>query len=194
MGAFVNPKTGNHEMWGEKPAGYFTPDEWAAAHPPDPAAVAEAERLAAEIEAGRIITARTQRSAVQAESFSAAEFAVFARAGLFDAWAAGAKYQAGERLVYEGRVYEVVQAVTAQGHQPPDAAGMLAIYRPISADPDSGAEPDGTVDSPIPFIYGMDVASGKHYSYEGATWLAKGDMVPCTWYPGTAGMWQWSKI
>lgn len=34
---FVNPKTGNHEIWKEKPEGYLTPEEWAELHPtPEP--------------------------------------------------------------------------------------------------------------------------------------------------------------
>ncbi len=42
MPIYVNPDTGNHEIWadGDQPAGYITPEEWAAAHPvpePEPA-------------------------------------------------------------------------------------------------------------------------------------------------------------
>lgn len=32
MATFFSP-TGNPEVWEEKPNGYFTPEEWAAAHP-----------------------------------------------------------------------------------------------------------------------------------------------------------------
>mgnify|MGYP003623865538 CR=1 FL=1 len=49
MPTFISP-TGNPEVWAEKPLGYFTPEEWAAAHRDE---MAEADRLAriAEIDA-----------------------------------------------------------------------------------------------------------------------------------------------
>ena len=109
-----------------------------ANRPSTPEEAAEAEYLAAKFEATAILTASTQRQLVQEADFTGAEFAVFAKAGLFPAWTADAKYAKGERLAHEDVVYEVQQAVTAQGHQPPGSAGMLAIYRPISADPDTG--------------------------------------------------------
>ena len=39
---------GNPEIWAEKPAGYFTPEEWQAAHPaPEPQPPTAEEQLAA---------------------------------------------------------------------------------------------------------------------------------------------------
>lgn len=36
MNTYISP-SGNPEVWNEKPDGYFTPEEWAAAHPsPEP--------------------------------------------------------------------------------------------------------------------------------------------------------------
>ena len=45
---------------------------------------------------------------------------------------AGEKIPAGVCLMHNGQCYRQVQsaAVTPQEHQPPDAAGMLAVYRP----------------------------------------------------------------
>jgi hypothetical protein len=41
--------TGNPEVWAEKPDGYFTPEEWTAAHPPpDPEPEPPDERTPAE--------------------------------------------------------------------------------------------------------------------------------------------------
>ena len=131
---------------------------------------------------------------MQAEDFTPAEFATFAQAGLFPVWVAGESYTTGDRLVHEGVVYKVQQPVTAQGHQAPGSAGMLAIYRPISADPDTGAEPDGSLDNPYSFISGMDVSTGKYYTFEGKLYLAKADMKPCVWNPGMAGLWQWELV
>ena len=162
--------------------------------PLTPEEIAQNAYAAAVREADVILTARTQRQLVQAEDFTPAEFATLALAGLFPVWAAGEAYTTGERLVHEGVVYEVQQAVTAQAHQTPRSAGMLAIYRPISADPDTGAEPDGSRENPYSFIYGMDVSTGKYYTFEGKLYLAKADMKPCVWNPGTPGLWQWELV
>ena len=107
-----------------------------------------------------------------------------------EALAAGAQLAAGTCLTKDGQVYRVVQAVTPQSHQPPDGEGMLAVYRPIS--PGHA----GTADDPIPWEYGMDCLAGQYFSYEGHIYrvAAGGDMIPCVWAPGTAGLWQWELI
>ena len=58
---------------------------------------------------------------------------------------------------------------------------MLAVYRP------SDREHAGTLADPIPWVYGMDCLEGKYYSCEGKRYLAKLDMLPCVWTPGSAG-------
>ena len=156
--------------------------------------IAAQAAIEAAAESAAILTARMQREMVQAVDFTPAEFATFARAGLFPVWTAGGTYVTGDRLVFDAVVYEVQQPVTAQGHQPPGSAGMLAIYRPISADPDTGAEPDGSRENPYSFINGMDVSTGKYYTFEGKLYLAKADMRPCIWNPGTPGLWQWELV
>lgn len=103
-------------------------------------------------------------------------------------WRDGVHYEAGEIVNHDGQPYRVVQAVDSLEHQPPGAEGMLAIYRPLN--PDHA----GTLDDPIPFVNGMDVYSGKYYSFNGKTYLAKADMIPCTWDPGTEGLWQWEEV
>lgn len=149
---------------------------------------------AAKSQANSIITAAMQRSAVQTMSFAPAEFAVMAKAKLFDEWTAGKTYEAGYRLVHDGVVYEVIQQVTAIETQPPSAEGMLAIYRPLSVDSETGDEPTGTLENPYTYLDGMDVYNGKYYTYNGKLYLAKADMIPCTWAPGTAGLWQWEEV
>ena len=71
---------------------------------------------------------------------------------------AGEKIPAGVCLMHNGQCYRQVQsaAVTPQEHQPPDAAGMLAVYRPIDR------EHAGTQADPIPWVYGMDCYEGKY--------------------------------
>ena len=103
-------------------------------------------------------------------------------------WAAGTHYEAGEIVNHEGQAYRVVQPVDSLEHQPPGAEGMLAIYRPLV--PDHA----GTLEDPIPWVSGMDVDEGKYYSFSGKTYLAKADMKPCVWPPGTSGLWQWEEV
>lgn len=138
-----------------------------------------------------VVNASVVAAHIQTASFRPEEFTTLAQAGLFADWAAGQTYAKGYRLAHEGIVYEVMQEVTALEDQPPDAAGMLAVYRPLSVDPETGEEPDGSREHPFTFLYGMDVKNGSYYSYEGKLWLAKADMPACVWTPGTAGLWQW---
>ena len=140
-----------------------------------------------------VLMARMQADMVQTGAFAAAEFATFAKAGLFTDWAAGQTYAKGYRLAHKGVVYEVMQEVTAIENQPPDATGMLAVYRPLSVAPETGEEPDGSREHPFAFLYGMDVTKDSYYTYEGKLWLAKADMPACVWTPGTAGLWQWEE-
>lgn len=152
-------------------------------------AVAEAR-----VQSRSILMARMQADMVQTGAFAAAEFATFAKAGLFADWAAGQTYAKGYRLAHKGIVYEVMQEVTSLENQPPFAKGMLAIYRPISVDPDTGEEPDGSKEHPFIYLNGMDVHSGKYYSYNNHLYLAKSDMTACVWPPDTEGLWQWELV
>lgn len=84
---------------------------------------------------------------------------------------------------YNGQLYRVLNTPTDS--RPPDAAGMLAVYRPIVP------AHAGTTADPIPWVYGMDCKAGLYYSYADQLWLCKSDMAPCTWIPGTAPtMWE----
>lgn len=89
-----------------------------------------------------------------------------------------------------GTLYRVVpsEGVLPMEHQPPHGEGMLAVYRPIDT------AHKGTMEDPIPWVYGMDCASGLYYSYNAAVYLCKADMKPCVWAPGTAGLWQWEAV
>lgn len=140
-----------------------------------------------------VVNASVMAAHIQTASFRPEEFTTLAQAGLFTDWATGQTYAKGYRLVHNGVVYEVMQEVTAIENQPPDAVGMLAVYRPLSVDPETGDEPDGSRERPFAFLYGMDVKNGSYYSYEGKLWLAKADMPACVWTPGTAGLWQWEE-
>lgn len=147
-----------------------------------------------EAKAQSILLKPMMMSYAQTMSLSTEDMMTIAHAGYFPTWEASLDLEAGDRLYYEGSVYEVVQNHTSQAHQPPNAEGMLAIYRPLAADPDTGVENTGTLEDPIPYQYGMNVYNGKYYSYNGATYLAKADLIPCVWNPDTAGLWQWEAV
>lgn len=100
----------------------------------------------------------------------------------------GEQVAQGVCLIHNGQCYRVVQGVTPIESQPPDADGMLAIYRPIDK------EHTGTQSDPIPWVSGMDCYTGKYYSHGGKTYLCKQDMLPCVWEPGTDGLWQWEAV
>lgn len=104
--------------------------------------------------------------------------------------AAGQPIQPGVCLMHNGQCYRQAQSgpVTPIESQHPGGDGMLAVYRPIER------EHTGTMADPIPWVSGMDCRTGKYYSYEGVTYLCKGDMIPCVWTPGTAGLWQWEVV
>lgn len=106
---------------------------------------------------------------------------------LHDKWEAGIVYEdkdVNKVVKHKGKLYRIVSAHTAAAHYPPDAEGVLALYRPIDI---SHA---GTLEDPIPFVYGMDVTGGLYYSYENAIWLAKINMAPCVWPPAEGNEWK----
>ena len=102
----------------------------------------------------------------------------------------GAELAQGRVIEKDGQLYRVVQSVTPQAHQKPGGEGMLAVYRPIDR------EHAGTLEDPVPWVYGMDCLAGLYYSYNGATYRVAdgGNMIPCVWAPDTPGLWQWELI
>lgn len=113
---------------------------------------------------------------------------------LFKTWeevlAAGQKVAQNTIINDGGTLYRVVAAggVLPQEHQPPHGEGMLAVYRPIDT------AHAGTMEDPIPWVYGMDCTEGLYYSYNATVYLCKANMTPCVWAPGTAGLWQWEAV
>lgn len=113
---------------------------------------------------------------------------------LFKTWeevlAAGQNVAQNAIINDGGTLYRVVAAggVLPQEHQPPHGEGMLAVYRPIDT------AHTGTLEDPIPWVYGMDCTEGLYYSYNATVYLCKANMTPCVWAPGTAGLWQWEAV
>lgn len=83
-------------------------------------------------------------------------------------WAAGAAYAAGDRLVYNGDLYKVLQAHTAQETWLP-GAGTESLYARIDE------QHDGSKYDPIPYSGNMALENGKYYSQSGKTYLCNRD-------------------
>ncbi len=114
--------------------------------------------------------------------------AIVAEPTLCPAWKAGETYGKNTALRHGDGLYRVVQDGTiAQEHQPPDGAGMLAVYRPIER------SATGAKDDPIPWVYGMDCTATLYYTYNGKLYRCMGDMIPCIWRPDS-GIWQWDAV
>ena len=113
---------------------------------------------------------------------------------LFKTWeevlAAGQNVAQNAIINDGGTLYRVVAAggVLPQEHQPPHGEGMLSLYRPIDT------AHAGTLEDPIPWVYGMDCTEGLYYSHNATVYLCKANMTPCVWAPGTAGLWQWEAV
>ena len=145
----------------------------------------EAELASAKAQARELLVERTAKAAAQTEEFTITEYALMGKAGMYDEWQAGQSYGQGKRVTYNGIVYEVQQQTTASETYPPDAEGVLALYRPLSTDG------SGTIEDPYVWLYGMDVEAGVYVTYNGQTYKAKSPMKPCTWTPGSdANVWE----
>lgn len=75
----------------------------------------------------------------------------------------------GYKLTYQGKLYKVITAHTAQSDWTPDAAASL--YTRIDE------THDGTKYDPIPYEGNMALESGKYYVQDGVTYLCTRDTV-----------------
>lgn len=83
-------------------------------------------------------------------------------------WTAGTAYAAGDRLVYNGDLYKVLQAHTSQETWLP-GAGTESLYTRIDE------QHDGTKYDPIPYSGNMALEVGKYYTQSGKTYLCNRD-------------------
>lgn len=145
----------------------------------------EIQRRADEIAAAAIIMQRQSHLMTDTEALSVPL--------AHEVWAAEMPYKiVGQVIRYpadSNRLYRVMQTVNKSlAHQPPGSDGMLAVYRPIDI------AYKGTIDDPIPYVYGMDVLTGKYYATNDMLWRAKKDMLPCVWPPSDALINEWDRI
>lgn len=83
-------------------------------------------------------------------------------------WTAGTAYAIGDRLVYNGDLYKVLQAHTSQETWLP-GTGTESLYTRIDE------QHDGTKYDPIPYSGNMALEAGKYYSQSGKTYLCNRD-------------------
>lgn len=103
----------------------------------------------------------------------------------------GGKIAEGVCLMHNGQCYRQMQpgGVTPQDHQEPGGEGMLAVYTPIDR------QHAGSLEDPIPFVYGMETKELLYYSYEGKIYrVAKGGGMKNCVYPPDTGIWQWELV
>lgn len=91
-------------------------------------------------------------------------------------WTAGTAYAAGDRLVYNGDLYKVLQAHTAQETWLP-GTGTESLYTRIDE------QHDGSKYDPIPYNGNMALESGKYYTQGGVTYLCNRDTGIAVYQP-----------
>ena len=107
----------------------------------------------------------------------------------FPEWLPNTKYVYGQIVNHNEQLYRIKQQeIVSNESQPPEMEGMLAVYSPINQ------IHKGTLEDPIPWIYGMDCYAGKYYTYNNEIYKCNGDMIPCIWEPGSIGVYQWELV
>jgi hypothetical protein len=88
---------------------------------------------------------------------------------LFPEWVVGKVYAVGVRFIYNGDLYKVLQAHTAQDDWTPDT--VASLYERID---ETHA---GTADDPIPYEGNMALENGKYYTQDDVIYLCNRDTV-----------------
>ena len=83
-------------------------------------------------------------------------------------WKAGTNYAVDNRVEYNGVIYKVLQAHTAQDTWQP-GTGTESLYTRIDE------QHDGTKYDPIPYSGNMALEAGKYYIQSGKTYLCNRD-------------------
>ena len=131
----------------------------------DAAARAEAEEKRRPLSLGEVqeMMVRAQINTLAVDDNTALRMVAY-----YPEWTAGTAYAAGDRLVYNGDLYKVLQAHTAQEAWLP-GTGTESLYTRIDE------QHDGTKYDPIPYSGNMVLEAGKYYSQSGKTYLCNRD-------------------
>lgn len=124
--------------------------------------VAERTRPLTESEVTRLLIAQ------QINTLSVDDNTALRMVAYYPDWTAGTAYAAGDRVVYNGDLYKVLQAHTAQDTWQP-GTGTESLYTRIDE------QHDGTKYDPIPYSGNMALEAGKYYIQSGKTYLCNRD-------------------
>ena len=100
---------------------------------------------------------------------------------LYPAWRSGVRYAAGQRVLYRGVLYKVLQGHTSQDNWTPDAASSLfaQVLNPDADIISEWVQPEST----------NPYAKGDKVTHNGKTWVS--DYDNNVWEPGVFG---WTDI
>ena len=129
------------------------------------AAKAEAEEKRRQLSLGEVqeMMVRQQINTLAVDDATALRMVAY-----YPDWTSGTAYAAGDRVVYNGDLYKVLQAHTAQETWLP-GTGTESLYTRIDE------QHDGTKYDPIPYSGNMALEAGKYYSQSGKTYLCNRD-------------------
>jgi hypothetical protein len=88
-------------------------------------------------------------------------------ASVYDEWASGVDYKAGQHVRWRDKLYRVLQAHTAQADWTPDVA--VSLYERIDV------AHAGTIYDPIPYEGNMALVSGLYYTQDGVVYRCTRD-------------------
>lgn len=108
------------------------------------------------------------RAAIEQGAQSLDDATAVAVKKLYPAYEVGKAYATGDKFVYGGDLYRVLQAHTSQESWSP-GAGTESLYVRIDE------QHDGTKYDPIPYNGNMALEAGKYYSQSGKTYLCNRD-------------------
>lgn len=139
----------------------------------DAAARAEAEEKHRPLSLGEVqeMMVRAQINTLAVDDATAMRMVAY-----YPEWTAGTAYAAGDRLVYNGDLYKVLQAHTAQETWLP-GTGTESLYARIDE------QHDGTKYDPIPYSGNMALESGKYYLQDYVIYRCARDTINPVYQP-----------
>ena len=131
----------------------------------DAAAKAEAEEKRRPLSLGEVqeMMVRAQINTLAVDDAMALRMIAY-----YPEWTAGTAYAVGDRLVYNGDLYKVLQAHTSQETWMP-GTGTESLYTRIDE------QHDGTKYDPIPYSGNMALQNGKYYTQDGVLYKCTRD-------------------
>ena len=125
------------------------------------AEAAEKKRPLTEAEVSRMLIS------AQINTLSVDDATAYRMREFYPEWKSGMTLTVGYKLLYDGKLYRVIQAHTSQDDWTPDA--VASLFERIDE------THDGSKYDPIPYEGNMALEDGKHYVQDGATYLCNRD-------------------